>query len=119
MVVAAAGPFITCYLRSRDSAGIKVVPKTLRGISVLVIDDNENMRKIICTVLRGAGIEDVRLAENGEDALACVNSGAPSLAFVDYHMHPTNGIDFVRALRTSETRSKRVLPVVIVDRTHQ
>jgi len=39
-------------------------------MKILIVDDHEPMRKIIKTILKKAGFEDIEEAENGKEALS-------------------------------------------------
>lgn len=90
------------------------MPQSLRPITALVVDDNANMCKIVGTILRGAGLEDVRIADGGEQALSRMATWRPSVVFVDFHMIPMNGIEFVRAVRTSDIIAERFTPIIML-----
>jgi EAL domain-containing protein (putative c-di-GMP-specific phosphodiesterase class I) len=69
-------------------------------LSVLVIDDQEDVRRYVRRVLSSAGITQVTEAANGREALAAVT--APGAAFqlvlCDLRMPDRDGIETIRAL---------------------
>lgn len=82
---------------------------------VLIVDDSSTMRKIIMRVLRQADIavETVLEASNGVEALAQLTANPDvGLVLSDVNMPEMNGIDFVKAVRT--THAKEKLPVIMV-----
>ncbi len=65
---------------------------------VLVVDDEENIRLVLRTLLRKNGYE-VAVADNGESALAQVDAFAPDVILTDVRMPKMGGLDLLAALR--------------------
>ncbi len=65
--------------------------------SILVVDDEEPIRKFTQQLLRGAGYE-VHQARDGEHALEVLGNGTchPDLVLTDYHMPNMTGIELIR-----------------------
>jgi DNA-binding NtrC family response regulator len=76
---------------------------------VLVIDDQNDVRAMICMVLRLNRFEVIE-AENGKTALKAFAGGSFDAAVVDIFLEDTSGFDLIAAMR------ERVpdLPVVAV-----
>jgi two-component system response regulator AtoC len=75
---------------------------------ILVVDDEENLRLVLRTLLRRAGYE-VETAESAEEALARVESFAPDVVLTDVRMPKQSGLDLLALLR-----EKNVETTVIV-----
>ncbi len=86
-------------------------PSGQRPATVLVIDDDKNVRDILLKVLGRAGYE-VRLAANGREGLESVSAGLPDLIVLDLNMPVMNGFEVLSALRVNEQWAK--IPVVVV-----
>ncbi|MCU0658810.1 MAG: sigma-54 dependent transcriptional regulator [Polyangiaceae bacterium] len=69
---------------------------------VLVVDDEENIRLVLRTLLRRNGYE-VEAAANAEEALARVDAFAPDVILTDVRMPGRSGIDLVSDLRQRKT----------------
>ncbi len=68
------------------------------GTTVLVVDDEPGLRKIVARTLRDAGYE-VILAEDGAEALAQVRAGgAPALVLTDLMMPGMGGMELAHRL---------------------
>ncbi len=64
---------------------------------VLMVDDDRPVREVMVHLLRDAGFAVIE-AENGADALAYIDSGAPVDAMVtDFQMPGMNGLELIRA----------------------
>jgi CheY-like chemotaxis protein len=78
---------------------------------ILIIDDEEDMRIYLQTLLRKAGYE-TDTAVNGEDALSKLDSVKPDLITLDILMPQKSGLKFFQALR--EGPQTRETPVLVV-----
>ncbi len=65
---------------------------------VLVVDDEENLRLVLKTLLRRHGYE-VETAESGEEALAMVDSFGPDVILTDVRMPKMGGLDLLSTLK--------------------
>jgi two-component system chemotaxis response regulator CheB len=61
-------------------------------IKVLVVDDSALMRKVLGTILRGAGDMEVAFARDGLEAVAQLHSFAPDVVTLDIHMPQMDGL---------------------------
>jgi PAS domain S-box-containing protein len=68
------------------------------GITVLVVDDQDDVRDVAVAFLEDAGYT-VRAASSGTDGLAALDNGPVSVALVDHGMAGMSGIEFVRQAR--------------------
>ncbi len=69
---------------------------------VLVVDDEENIRLVLRTLLRKHGYE-VEVADNGATALALVDSFGPDVILTDVRMPRLGGLDLLAALRAKQS----------------
>jgi len=65
---------------------------------VLVVDDEENLRLVLRTLLRRHGYE-VETAESGEEALGMVDSFGPDVVLTDVRMPKMGGLDLLTTLK--------------------
>jgi CheY-like chemotaxis protein len=70
--------------------------------SVLIVDDDPFIRRLIATTLEDVAGFDVEEATDGLEAVAVARSLGPAIVFLDIDMPRMNGIDACRALRTLE-----------------
>ena len=71
-----------------------------KGLKVLVVEDNADMRHYLYELLSEKF--RVSLAENGKDALNRIAGIQPDLVITDYMMPEMNGVKFFRAMRKLE-----------------
>ncbi len=83
-----------------------------RGIRILVVDDFQNMRRIIRNLLKDLGFTRIGEAEDGRRALAMLADGSWDLLITDWNMPGMDGLALLQAVR-SEARTK-ALPVLMV-----
>ena len=77
--------------------------------SVLVVDDEANILLSLEFLMKKAGYE-VRLARDGEEALAEIGKARPDLVLLDVMMPKRNGFEVCEAIRAnSEWRAVRVI----------
>ena len=65
---------------------------------VLVVDDEENLRVVLRTLLRRHGYE-VETAASGDEALAMVDSFGPDVVLTDVRMPKMGGLDLLATLK--------------------
>jgi two-component system, sensor histidine kinase and response regulator len=116
-----------CFTAQFDSAtpvigtGISVSPKILRGVRILVVDDNATNRRILERMLSTWGML-VDLAASGAEALAllyqAVNTNVSyPLIIVDGHMPHMDGFTLLRRIR--EAKELRVGKAVMLSSAEQ
>ena len=81
------------------------------GKSVLVIDDEPDVRLFLGTVLEDAGFE-VALAGNGKEALERMTEKKPDVISLDLVMPKMSGLKFYRYIQKNKDRAG--IPVVVV-----
>ncbi len=90
-----------------DARIVPVIPA--KGVKVLVVDDDLDVRAFLSAALEGLGYS-VYEAEDGAEGLKKVDEVAPDLLLLDYAMPQMNGADVARAVR----RSHPHLPIIFV-----
>jgi two-component system chemotaxis response regulator CheY len=67
--------------------------------TVLIVDDDPFIRKLIATTLEDVAGFELRQAADGEEAIEIATAWPPSLVFLDVNMPRLDGIGACRALR--------------------
>jgi len=78
---------------------------------ILIVDDEEDIRTYLSTLLGDQGFETF-LAKDGDEAWKQVEANSPDLISLDISMPQKSGIKFYREMKASD-RWKRI-PVIIV-----
>jgi two-component system, chemotaxis family, chemotaxis protein CheY len=78
---------------------------------IMVVDDSAIIRQVEESVLKAAGFEVV-VANDGREALAKMATGAFHLILTDLNMPNLDGVEFIKAVRTTGTQ--RLVPIVMV-----
>ena len=79
--------------------------------TVLVVDDERNIRRTLRMVLEGEGIE-VRDAESAEDALALMTEEAPDVVVTDLRLPGMSGVELLSRVRRSKEWAST--PVIVI-----
>jgi DNA-binding response OmpR family regulator len=69
------------------------------SIRVLVADDEEDIRALVCLAVTKAGCTVTDSVTDGSTALAAARAGVPDLAVLDVSMPGTTGLEVCTALR--------------------
>jgi len=88
----------------------------LKNLHVLVIDDEDFIRRLIARVLYELEINDVMEARDGDEALKFVKQSKTRFDAIicDLEMPNMNGVEFVRQLRQIDDLSISRIPVLIL-----
>ncbi len=68
------------------------------AISILAVDDEQNLLELLLTVLGKRGFA-VKTALNGTDALKLVDEESFQLALLDLKMGPVNGVQLLKEIK--------------------
>lgn len=83
---------------------------------LLIIDDDEQMLKMLVIALRRSGI-DVATAASGEEGLQQFAALAPDLVIVDIAMPLMNGYEVIRRIRQADQQGQRAGVIVLTAHT--
>jgi signal transduction histidine kinase/CheY-like chemotaxis protein len=89
----------------------KVATHHPRNKSVLVVDDDANIRSLLSQELTEAGYT-VRLADDGRKALALIREDIPGLVILDVMMPEMNGFDVAAVLKNDPATMD--IPIIIL-----
>jgi CheY-like chemotaxis protein len=76
------------------------------SLTVLVVEDDENLSEIIAETLRVAGYE-VRTAHDGLHGISSCMDCLPDVVLTDIQMPGLNGIEMMRCIRAINPASRR------------
>ena len=79
--------------------------QALTQYKILVVDDEDSIRTLVQTMLKGEG-RNVVLAAKGKDAIAMFRKERPNLTILDIDMPGIDGITVLREIRTIDPQAK-------------
>jgi two-component system, chemotaxis family, chemotaxis protein CheY len=82
------------------------------GITILIVDDFDSMRRIIKGTLKGLGFSNFIEAEDGVAALKKMEKEKVDLIISDWIMPNMNGLDFLKAVKGDE--KFKTIPFIMV-----
>lgn len=83
-----------------------------KNIKFLVVDDMSTMRRIVRSILKEIGFDNVEEAEDGVDGLNKLRSGKFDFVISDWNMPNMDGLEMLKAIRADDTLKS--LPVMLV-----
>lgn len=83
-----------------------------RPLRVLVVEDAVGMRKLIGTMVKGLGYEDVLEAQHGGEAWAILRTQSIDLLLTDWNMPIMSGLELVRKVRQAPVYD--YLPIIML-----
>ena len=81
--------------------------------SILVIDDNDDIRGLLSLVLQKEGYE-VLEAAGGSEALIKINESKPDLILLDVMMPGLSGLEVLATIRESREKKISEVPVIMI-----
>ena len=70
-----------------------------KSMNVLVVDDFPTMRRIVRSLLKELGFNNVDEAEDGQDALGKLQAGSFQFVISDWNMPNIDGLDMLKQIR--------------------
>ncbi|MDN3613391.1 response regulator [Vibrio gallaecicus] len=83
-------------------------------LSILVVEDHPFSREAFVSMLKRTGFENVKSAEDGESAVTILNTDPIDLVITDINMPNQNGIELIKKIRTSQTKSSQYTSIIAV-----
>lgn len=83
-----------------------------KNMRILVVDDFPTMRRIVRSLLKELGFENVEEAEDGQEALTKLRTGGFEFVVSDWNMPNLDGLEMLKEIRQDAALSS--LPVLMV-----
>ena len=96
------------------SIGSMKVEKVLQSIEVLVVEDNQYMRKVVRNILVNLGIKNIHEAADGIAGLEAIRMFAPDMVILDWEMPLLNGAELVRIVRSPGVFPVPDVPIIML-----
>jgi two-component system, chemotaxis family, chemotaxis protein CheY len=92
----------------------KEVEDLIQSLCVLVVDDNQYMRKMIRNLLVNCGIKDIFEAPDGIAALDAIRTVTPDVVILDWEMPLLSGAELVRIVRSPGVFPVPAIPIIML-----
>lgn len=92
----------------------KEIEDLIQSLSVLVVDDNQYMRKMIRNLLVNCGIKDIYEAADGIAALDAIRTMGPDAVILDWEMPLLSGAELVRIVRSPGVFPMPDIPIIML-----
>ena len=92
----------------------KHVQGMVQGLRILVVDDNQYMRKLVRNLLLNVGIKNVYEAADGIAGLEAIRTISPDVVILDWEMPLLNGAEMVRIVRSPGVFPVPDIPIIML-----
>jgi two-component system, chemotaxis family, chemotaxis protein CheY len=92
----------------------KELADRIQALCVLVVDDNQYMRKTIRNLLVNCGVKDIYEAGDGITALDTLRTVGPDVVLLDWEMPLLNGAELVRIVRSPGVFPTPDVPIIML-----
>jgi two-component system, chemotaxis family, chemotaxis protein CheY len=92
----------------------KEIETVIQSLCVLVVDDNQYMRKVVRTLLVNCGVKDIFEATDGIAALDSIRTVAPDVVILDWEMPLLSGPELVRIVRSPGVFPMPDVPIIML-----
>ncbi len=92
----------------------KDIAEIIQSLCVLVVDDNQYMRKMIRNLLVNCGVKDIYEAGDGIAALDIIRTVGPHVVILDWEMPLLSGAELVRIVRSPGVFPVPDVPIIML-----
>jgi DNA-binding response OmpR family regulator len=97
-----------------NSVASSRIDKLVQSISVLIVEDNQYMRKVVRNILVNIGVKNIHEAADGIAGLEAIRMFAPDLVILDWEMPLLNGAELVRIVRSPGVFPIPDIPIIML-----
>ena len=90
------------------------VEAMIQELSILIVDDNQYMRKIVRNLLINIGVRKVYEASDGIAGLDAIRIVTPDVVIIDWELPLLNGAEFVRIVRSPGVFPFSDIPIIML-----
>src|SRR5437773_5523473 len=88
--------------------------KMIEGLAILVVDENQYLRKLTRMMLMNIGAKTIYEAPDGVAALDIIRNANPDVAIIDWDLPVLSGPQVVRIVRSPDVFPKPHLPIIML-----
>jgi two-component system, chemotaxis family, chemotaxis protein CheY len=86
----------------------------IQELAILIVDDNQYMRKIVRNLLINIGVRKVYEASDGIAGLDAIRIVTPDVVIIDWELPLLNGAEFVRIVRSPGVFPFSDIPIIML-----
>lgn len=86
----------------------------INEVNILVVDDVNAVRFQIKDLLKGMGFRQIQATGSAEEAKVLLDVESFHLVLADWHMTPTDGLDFLKWVRSNPNPKISQVPFILV-----
>src|SRR4029078_11680276 len=90
------------------------VDKLIENLGILVVDENQYMRKLTRMMLMNLGSKTIYEAADGVAALDLIPTANPAIAIIDGALPVLSGPQVIKIVRSPEIFPKPYLPIIML-----
>lgn len=90
------------------------IDKELQRLSILIVDNNQYMRRITRMMLTNLGAKSVMEATDGLAALEAIRTCDPDIMLLDWDMPVLNGMEVMRIVRSPDVFPRPNIPIIML-----
>jgi DNA-binding response OmpR family regulator len=83
-------------------------------IKVLIVDDDQHMRRVVRAMLSAIGVKHIHDACDGVSGLDAIRELGPDIVILDWEMPMVDGMDFVRLVRSPDAFPVPDVPIIML-----
>jgi len=92
----------------------KEISDLIGALCILVVDDNQYMRKMIRNLLVNCGVKEIYEAPDGISALDTIRTVGPDVVILDWEMPLLSGAELVRIVRSPGVFPVPDVPIIML-----
>jgi two-component system, chemotaxis family, chemotaxis protein CheY len=92
----------------------KEISDLIGSLCILVVDDNQYMRKMIRNLLVNCGVKEIYEAPDGISALDTIRTVGPDVVILDWEMPLLSGAELVRIVRSPGVFPVPDVPIIML-----
>ena len=92
----------------------KPVDKLIENLGILVVDENQYMRKLTRMMLMNLGSKTIYEAADGVAALDLIRTANPDIAIIDWALPVLSGPQVIKIVRSPDVFPKPHLPIIML-----
>ena len=80
----------------------------MKNVRILVVDDDENIRKTLSAILEGEGYK-VDVAQNGNEAIKKTQTTAYNVAMIDIRLPDMEGTELLSKIKDAVPKTRKIM----------